>query len=139
LENSLEEFIIDGIDRSELALMIYGANINKGKGISFSKEAPLERMHTPVKSKKPPCYECIKNGTYSFFVQEAGKAKDLNKSKSRNSESKVMIKSKPKTQESKVFKSSKPKAKMNSRPKMFKPKVLNDSKPRTLNPKVLKK
>lgn len=96
-------------------------------------------MHVLEKSKKPPYAEFIQNGMYSYFVLKAGKAKVLNKSKSRALESKDLIKSKPNIPESKVLNSSKPKAKKNSRPKTFKPKVLNDSKPHILKPKVLKK
>lgn len=79
-DNSLKEFIIHSIYRSMLASMIYGFSRNKGEGISFSKEAPLKTMQNLEKSKKPPCYECIQNSMYSYFVPKAGKAKVLNKS-----------------------------------------------------------
>ncbi|KEH29289.1 hypothetical protein MTR_4g033190 [Medicago truncatula] len=70
-----------------------------------------------MKTKKPPCYECIQKGLYSHFVPKAEKAKVLNKSESETLQSKVLIKSKPKTLELKFQKSSKPKVRKDSRPK----------------------
>ena len=73
-DNPLEEFIIDGVDRSKLASMIYGVSRNKGEGIDLSEKAPPKRMQIPEKSKKPPFYKCIHKGLYYYFVQEVGKS-----------------------------------------------------------------
>jgi hypothetical protein len=43
-DNALKELIIDGIDRSKLASMIYGVSINKGDGIGFATESPFKKV-----------------------------------------------------------------------------------------------
>jgi hypothetical protein len=101
-DNALKELIIDGIDRSKLASMIYGVSINKGEGIGFAVESPFKKVKTPMKTKKTPCFESIQKGVHSHFVLDDEKPKVLNKSETENSESKVLIKSKPKILELKI-------------------------------------
>jgi hypothetical protein len=91
-----------------------------------------------MKTKKSPCFECIQKGMYSHFVLDDENAKVLNKSETKNSESKVLIKSKLKILELKIQKSSKSKPERNSRPNIFIEKVLNNSKPHSLRLNVIK-
>lgn len=82
-EISLQEFIINGIERSKLASMIYGVNINKGEDIGYSEDEPLDMIHTLEKPKNAPCVDCVKKGQNlkSYFLPEVSKTTVLNNSK----------------------------------------------------------
>jgi len=66
-EIALEDFIMSGIDRSNVASMMYNIYKNNGKGIGFSEGKPNE-----INLKA--CCECIKEGLKTFFVPEGFKS-----------------------------------------------------------------
>ena len=66
-EIAFEDFIISGIDRSQVASMIYSIYKNNGKGIGFSEGKP-----NGISLKA--CCECIKEGLKTFFVPKGVKS-----------------------------------------------------------------
>jgi len=62
----VEDFIMTGIDRSNVASMIYGIHKNNGEGIGFTEGKPNVAY---LKS----CSECFKEGLKTYFVSEADK------------------------------------------------------------------
>jgi len=96
---ALEDFIMSGIDRSEMASMIYSIYRNNGKGIGFSEGKPNE-----ISLKA--CCECIKGGLKTFFVPEGAKFETVVLSEPEASCSKAKITSKPKTSKSKAMTNS---------------------------------
>lgn len=61
-EVALQEFVINGFDRTKLAYMIYGVNRNKGEGIGYSQDSFNQRVNTLVKPMKPSCSSFAKKG-----------------------------------------------------------------------------
>ncbi|WJX57384.1 hypothetical protein P8452_42953 [Trifolium repens] len=62
-----------------------------------------------MKLMKSSCSDCIQKGLYSYFAPKASKAKVLDLSEAKTSESIVPKKSEPKTSESTILNKSKPK------------------------------
>jgi len=114
-EIALEDFIISGIDRSKVALMIYNIYRNNGKGIGFS-----EGKYNEI-SLKACCEISLKEGLKTFFVSEGAKFEIVVQLESEASSSKAKITSKPKN--------SKPKAMINSNTKTSKIKIMKRSEP----------
>ena len=54
-ETTLQEFIINGIEKSKLASMIYNVSRKKkSEGIGYSEDAPLQKMQVREKLEKAP-------------------------------------------------------------------------------------
>ena len=86
-DNTLEESIIGGVDRSREVYMIYGVNRSKGEEIRFIEESSVKKIQIPMKTMKPRCYECVHKDLCSHFAPKVEQAKVLNKLESENSES----------------------------------------------------
>jgi len=138
---------MSGIDKSQVASMIYSIYRNNGKGIC--NEISLKA-----------CCECIKEGLKTFFVPESAKfeivvqsepeascSKAKNTSKPKNSKPKVVTNSDSKTSKIKILKRSEPVPQSLLKPesgilksKFQKNKTVVaswESKPKGVKPKVL--
>lgn len=89
-EVALQEFVVNGFDRTKHASIIYGVRRNKEDGISFSQNTSNQRVETWVKPMEPSCSSSTKRGLYSHHVPVDDKAKVLNQSELKTVDSKVL-------------------------------------------------
>lgn len=77
-EMALQEFILNGFNRTKLDCMIYGVSISKSECLGYSQKSFNHRFETLSKPKDHSSLNSTKKGLNSYFVPAAENAKVLN-------------------------------------------------------------
>lgn len=108
-EMDLQEFIINGFNRTKLASMIYGVSRSKWEGLGYSQKYFNPRFEILSKPTNASSSSSAKKGLNSYFVPAVKNAKVLNQSEPKVAESKKGFEE-TKTYDSKVKGSEEAKA-----------------------------
>lgn len=107
-EMALHDFIINGLERTKLASMIYGVSNIKGECMGYNERYSNPKAKLFKKPSDPSFSSIAQTELKTYFVSASNKGKILNQSKPKITESKVLNKSVPETSKSKVMNKSEP-------------------------------